>query len=112
MCGSLITKDVKKPYSSRQEGGVETQSWGTDAVGREAVVGVEEAVPHSRVVDKNQEGHLGSERSQPPDRPHSPGFQHQEDKPPLLLAVKTVGIGALEETDGLSVKSTERACKD
>ena len=39
-------------------------------------------VPHSHVVNKNQEGHLGSEQSQSQARPHSPGFQHWEDKPP------------------------------
>ena len=46
-------------------------------MGREVV---ERAVPHSCVVDKNQEGYLRSERSQPQARPHSPGFQHQKDK--------------------------------
>ena len=33
--------------------------------------GVEPIVLHSRVVDKNQEGYLGSEESQPHTRPHS-----------------------------------------
>ena len=37
-------------------------------------------VPHSRVVDKNQEVYLGGEQSQPQARLHSPGFQCQEDK--------------------------------
>ena len=40
------------------------------------------AVPRSRVVDKDREGHLRIEGSQPPARPHSPGFQRQEDKAP------------------------------
>ena len=48
----------------------------------------EQVVPHSHVVDKNQEGYLGSEGSQPQARPHSSGFQHQGDKSPYLLAVK------------------------
>ena len=38
--------------------------------------------PRSRVVDKDREGHLRIEGSQPPARPHSPGFQRQEDKAP------------------------------
>ena len=35
---------------------------------------VEQAVPHSPVVDKNWEGHLGSELSQAQARPYIPGF--------------------------------------
>ena len=55
-------------------------------------VAVEEwAVPWSRELDKNWEGYLRSEQSQPQARLHSPGFQHQEDKPPLPPAVKTGG---------------------
>ena len=46
----------------------------------EAVVAVEQPVPHSCIVDKNWEGYLGSEGSQPQARPHSTGFQHQDDK--------------------------------
>ena len=42
----------------------------------------EQAVPHSHVVDKNQEGHLRSEGSHPQTRPHGPGFQRQEDESP------------------------------
>ena len=38
------------------------------------------SLPH--VVDKNQEGYLGSEGSQPHTIPPSPGFQCQEDKSP------------------------------
>ena len=60
----------------------------------EAVAVVEQAqavVHHSYIVDKNQEGYLGREQSQPQARPHSPGFQHQEDKSPKLLAVKIIG---------------------
>ena len=70
-------------------------------IGGEAVAVVAEvewAVPHSHVVDKNQQGHLSSKRSQPQARLHSPGFPHQEDKSPQLLAVKTSGGGAVEET--------------
>ena len=47
---------------------------------REAVVAAEKAVPHLCVVDKNQEGYLGSEQSQTQERLHSPGFQHQGNK--------------------------------
>ena len=40
------------------------------------------AVSHPHVVDKNQEGYLGSEGSQTQTRPPSLGFQLQEDKSP------------------------------
>ena len=50
-----------------------------------------QVVPHSRVVDKNWEGYLGSERSHPQVRVHSIGFQCWEDKNPSLLVVKTSG---------------------
>ena len=43
---------------------------------------VGQAVPRSHVMDKNQEGYLGSEGFQPQTRPPSPGFQHQNDKSP------------------------------
>ena len=36
--------------------------------------------------------------SDPSPRLHSPGFQHWEDRFPLPQAVKTSGIGAVEET--------------
>ena len=62
---------------------------------REAVV--EQEVPHSGVMGKNQEEYLESEQSQPQARPHNPGFQHQKDKSPHL-AVKTSGAG--ESGDG------------
>ena len=52
---------------------------------------VEWVAPHSRVVDKNIEGYPWSERSQLQARLLNPGFQHQEDKALLLLAVKTSG---------------------
>ena len=53
-------------------------------IGREAAVGAEQArvVTHSGVVDKNQEGYLHSERSQPQKRPYNPELQHQKDKSP------------------------------
>ena len=38
-------------------------------------------VLHLRVMDKNQEGYLGSEQSQLQAKPYIPGFQPQEDKP-------------------------------
>ena len=45
-----------------------------------AVIVVEwaQVVPHSHVVDKNQEGYLGSEQSQA--REYNPGFQSWECK--------------------------------
>ena len=63
---------------------IQMSRWGgVMKTSREAVVAaVERAVPHSCVVDKNQERYFGSKQSQPQARPHSPGFQHQEDKPP------------------------------
>ena len=54
---------------------------GRDAVWQREVVIAERRVSHSCVVDKNQEGYLGSkgylgsEQSQPQARPHSPEFQ-------------------------------------
>ena len=51
-------------------------------MGREAVAAAEWVIPHSRVVDKNQERYFGREQSQLQARSHSPGFQHQEDKSP------------------------------
>ena len=50
--------------------------------GAESHGDVEQVVPHPRVVDKNWEGYLGSEGSQPYTRPPSPGIHHQEDKSP------------------------------
>ena len=78
--GSSTTKELKKTYSFRHVGGAETQR-----------CEMEQVVPHPRVVDKNQEGYLRSERSQPHIRPRSPGFQCQEDKSPQLLALKISG---------------------
>ena len=49
---------------------------------RQVGVAVEWTVPHSRMVDKNWEGYLGSEPSQPQAKSHSPGFHHWEDKSP------------------------------
>ena len=40
----------------------------------EVAVAAGQAVRYSRVVDKNQEGYLGSELSQPQSRPQSLGF--------------------------------------
>ena len=64
--GSPTTKSLKKPHSSRQVGGVEIE------MGREAKrcsvareVAAAQVVPHSCVVDKNWEGYLGNEQSQP-----------------------------------------------
>ena len=38
-----------------------------------AAAGLAQAVLHSRVVDRDQEGYLGSEQSHPQARLHSPG---------------------------------------
>ena len=62
-----------------------------DTVQHREVVPAAEAewmVPHSHVVNKIQEGHLGSKQSQPQAILHSTEFQHQEDKAPLPLPVK------------------------
>ena len=56
--GSLTTEDLKKPHSSRQEGGAELR------YGVERLQWWRNAVPHSHVVDKNREGYLGSQQSQ------------------------------------------------
>ena len=88
--GSLTTNDLKKSHSSRWEEGVESWSQG----GEDTVWHGETAewmVPHSHVVDKNWEGYLGSEPSQPQARLHSPSFQQWEDKLPLPLTLKTSG---------------------
>ena len=81
--GSLTIKDLKKPYSSRRVGEVEKRRW-VESCGDTVWQGAEAewVVPHSWVVDKHQEGHLGSEGSQPQGRPYSSGFQCQEDKSP------------------------------
>ena len=42
----------------------------------------ERDISHPCVADKNQEGYLEIEGSQPQTRPLSPGFQCQEDKSP------------------------------
>ena len=49
--GSLTTKDLKKPQSCRQEGGVESQRWAERH--RDLVVAAEWAVPHLHEVGKN-----------------------------------------------------------
>ena len=79
-------KGLKKSNSSRQVGGVEIWK-GAERLddkiwhGEVAAV-VEQGVPHSCVVDNNQEGYLRSEKSQPQARPNSPSFQLWEDKSP------------------------------
>ena len=84
--GSLTTKDLKKPHSSRWVGGAELQRWR----GKLA----ERTVPHLRVVDKNQEGYLGSEQSQPQPKPQSPGFQHWKKKKTITSGYKNLwGLG-------------------
>ena len=61
---SPTTKDLKKPPSSRWGGkaevwrGVERRG---DTVWHGEVAVAERAVPHSHMVDKNQEGYIGSE---------------------------------------------------
>ena len=53
--GSLTTKDLKKPHSSRQVGGAESQSWGGDDTVQcgEVAVAVKRAVQYPRLVDKS-----------------------------------------------------------
>ena len=53
----------------------------------------EQGVQHSLVVDKNQQGHLGSKRSRLKNRPPSPGFQHQEEKSPTSGCKNQWGLG-------------------
>ena len=81
--GSLTTKDLKKPHSSRRVGGAEMWRGAERCrheVWRGEVVAVEQAVPHSCVVDKNQEGYLGA--GKPQAGQHSPGLLCHEDKSP------------------------------
>ena len=63
--GSPATKDLKKPHSSRQVGGVETWREVEARRGEDPrewhVAAADWAAPHSHVVDKNQEGYLGKE---------------------------------------------------
>ena len=57
--GSLTTKDLKKPHSSRWVGGVESWRWDRKVVCHgevAAAVAAEWMVPHLHVVDKNQKG--------------------------------------------------------
>ena len=56
---SPTSKDFKKPLVSRQVGGSEMWRW----MERYGEV-IEQALPHSHVVDKNWKGYLGSEQSQ------------------------------------------------
>ena len=65
--GGLTTKDLKKTYSFRQEGGVESWTWVDRWCGMERQWWWNE-----------QESYLGKEQSQA--RPHSPGFQHWENR--------------------------------
>ena len=88
---SWTIKDLKKPHSSRHAGGESREDSQRCGMVGEAVVVVEQMVPHLHVVDKSQEGYLGCKQSQQQARLHSPGCQHWEDKSPLLLAVKTSG---------------------
>ena len=64
--GNPTTKDLKKSHSSRCAGEAETQRWeerprSHPVAQKGMVAGC--AAPHSLVVDKNQEGYLGSEQS-------------------------------------------------
>ena len=75
-------------------------------VAQRVVAVVEWEAPHSRVVDKNWEGYLGSEGSLPQTRLHNPGFQCWEDKSPKLIAVKTSGGWGSKDTARFSGDST------
>ena len=71
----LTTKVLKKPHLSRQVGGTGMWTYGDTWRGGEAQRGAETwNVPYPHVVDKNWEGYLGSEGTQPQTRPPSPGF--------------------------------------
>ena len=63
--GSLTTKDLKKPHSSRQVGGEKLWRWaerlGDKVWCPEETAASEWRVPQSLMVDKNQEGYLESE---------------------------------------------------
>ena len=68
--GSLTTKDLKKPHSSRWVRGVEMQIRSGEAGGTVwHWVAAEWVGPHSQVVDKNSEGDLRSKGSQGQARP-------------------------------------------
>ena len=88
LSGSPTTRDIKKLHPSRWVGEVEAQrgvetEWHGEAL--------EWVVPHSHVVGKHWEGYLRSQQSQPQTRIPSLGFQHQEDKFPSLLSIKSSG---------------------
>ena len=76
--GSLTTKDLKKPHSSRRVGGEKMQRPVERGVACRG--GGTTGSPNSLVVNKNWEEYLGSQKSQPQAGPHSPGIQCQEDK--------------------------------
>ena len=81
--GSSITKDLKDTHSSRWVGWAEL--W--RQVGRWC-----DTEKWRQQQQWNRlEGQRGSEQSQLQVWPHSPGFQHWEDRSPLHLAVKTSG---------------------
>ena len=78
--GSLTTRDLKEsfiqPHPYRWVGGrrgEEEQCGMETAAAAAAAAEWAPAVPHSRVVDKNREGYLGSKRSQPQLRVPEPG---------------------------------------
>ena len=65
--------------------------------------GVKWAVPHSLVVNKNQEGYHGSERSNPNPRPDHTTQSSSTRKldPHNFWLRKPLGVGAAEETADL-----------
>ena len=70
--GSLATKEVKKPHSFREVGGVE---------GRRCR-DLDGLVPNPCDGGYKMEGYLRSQECQPHTRLPSPGFQHQKGKSP------------------------------
>ena len=66
------------------------------------------AVPQTHVVDKNKEGHLGSEGSQPQTRTPNPGLQCQKD--PITSGCKNQwGLGQwkkLQDSQETPLKGT------
>ena len=103
--GSLTTKYLKKPHSSRQVGGTEIRN---RQKGKETQCGAERQKWH-----QNEPSYIHVwwikirrntlEMSIPSPKPVcSPGFQCQKINPHNFWLSKTVGVGVAEETAGVS----------
>ena len=91
LCGSPTTKKLKRPYSSRQQGGwrggdMEMRNW---------------FQTHMWWI--KMKGYLWIEGYYSHTRPPSTGFQYQENKSPKLMAVKTSGVVSVETLLGSQV---------